>query len=147
MNNHDSLETPEVSVGNIFSTMISIAPNKIVIQTNMTRQNFYSSSRVTKSKNPDYAVGTEWVCFFGWRSHTVFNPSKQFDNLPKLSGSSVCIFFLFCGFCFFAQVYLYILPLFSFLLFMCTFSFYASIILHPVGTSIIFAFCQEIRKF
>ena len=89
MNNHDSLETPEVSVGNIFSTMISIALNKIVIQTNMTRQNFYSSSRVTKSKNPDYAVGTEWVCFFGWRSHTVFNPSKQFDNLPKLSGSSV----------------------------------------------------------
>ena len=47
--------------------------------------------RVVKSINADYKVGTEWVCFFGWRTHTVFNPSKQFDNLPPIPGQCVCV--------------------------------------------------------
>ena len=54
--------------------------------------------RVVKSRNADYKVGTEWVCFFGWRTHTVFNPSKQFDNLPRIPGQCVfvCVYVCVC---------------------------------------------------
>ena len=33
--------------------------------------------RVICTKDADYPVGTEWLGFFGWRTHTIVNPKKD----------------------------------------------------------------------
>ena len=40
--------------------------------------------RVTESKNVGYPVGSEWLCHFGWRSHTVANPSQTDYRIVKM---------------------------------------------------------------
>ncbi len=51
---------------------------------------FCSGLRVTQSKNPDYPVGSEWLCKFGWRTHTVCNPSTS-DVAPGAGETDVVL--------------------------------------------------------
>ena len=52
--------------------------------------------RVVESKNDKFAVGSLLVGYFGWRTHTIVNPSKPTDDglfgritpLPDLGGLS-----------------------------------------------------------
>ena len=76
--------------------------------------NYVFIFRVVKSRNEDYKVGTEWVCFFGWRTHTVFNPSKQFDNLPQIPGQYVCVCVCVCVCVNFNTIVLNVLHIFIF---------------------------------
>lgn len=38
-------------------------------------------AKVIESKNPDYPVGKKLVGYFGWRTHTIFNPKKPKENV------------------------------------------------------------------
>ena len=40
------------------------------------------SCRVIESRNPEYPVGSEWVCQFGWRTHTICNPDVRVHESP-----------------------------------------------------------------
>ncbi len=52
--------------------------------------------RVVESKDPDFPVGSEWLCLFGWRTHTIYNKktvppdmretTRMVAPLPDLTG-------------------------------------------------------------
>merc|ERR1712227_937849 len=49
-------------------------------------------AKVSESKNEDFATGDMYVGNFGWRTHTIVNPSKnmqyQIKKIPDLGGLS-----------------------------------------------------------